>query len=228
MSDVGNDAPLALREAPEVARRALALCAVVARAYLEEGASDPHTHEIRDQLQRFLHDLSLNGALSERERGWLAMPVGALGERDAGEASWRSEELGIHAWALGRVSLSPTDALVEPKRLSDALGFLEAEAWNVLESPLAIDLEALLVTQARLQLVEQRLLAHQARPRHVDLSLLAERTEHGALLLSGLVLAEGDLAIDGAPLAQAPTERWEEVLFAAVERSRAVAWLLGA
>jgi hypothetical protein len=105
---------LCLREAPEVAARALALFAVAVRAEsLAAGAPIP-----LDQLEQKLPGLA--GYLSPEEAAFLHAP-----QPDAEELaqfSWRYESLGVLEWALGlSPSLPYPDALSGPPLVARAI-----------------------------------------------------------------------------------------------------------
>ena len=65
------------RSAPDAARRALGLCAVAARAYLEEGAGDAHAESIRVQLTSFVAAVGLEHVRRAREALASALDVAA-------------------------------------------------------------------------------------------------------------------------------------------------------
>lgn len=210
-----------------LAARALVLCAVVARAYLEEGAGDPHTEQLRQQILGWLRGLGLDDAPSERERKLLDRPVGRLGQKEQVDASWLSEGLALLAWALGRWDFPQPDAQLDPRRVAESLGFLREGAGSLLALPTVRPEEELAIAEARLTLVAERLHAFTQNRVAVDLHALAQGASLGPLVLSGLELIDGDLRVDGGPLARAPDERWQEMLDAAVERARAMAWARG-
>jgi hypothetical protein len=157
-----------------LAGRALVLCAVVARAYLEEGADDPHTEQLRGQIRGWLGELGLHDACSERERKLLERPVGRLGQREQIDASWLSEGLAVLAWALGRYDFPQPDAQLDPRRVAEALGFLRESAGALLAVPTVRPEEELAVAEARLVLVAQRLTAFASDRSHLDLAALAK------------------------------------------------------
>ena len=210
-----------------IAARALVLSAVVARAYLEEGAGDPHTEQLRAQILAWLSELDLSGAATAAEQKQLQRPVGRLAPREQVDASWLCEGLAVLAWGLGRAELPDADAHVDPRHVASSLGFLEASAGALLALPTLRPDEELALALARLTLIRERLAAFAQRPESIDLCALAEGAALGPLVLAGVPLQEGDLRIDGKPLAQASAERVAEVTSSAIERSRALAWVRG-
>jgi hypothetical protein len=208
-----------------VAARALVLCAVVARAYLEEGASDPHTEELRQQIRGWLEQLELGDALTAAERRQLERPVGRLSQREQVDASWLCEGLAVLAFALGQGELPLPDAHVDPRQVAESLGFLRATPLRTV--PTVRPEAELALAEARLNLVRDRLAAFAREPVAVDLEALARGADLGPLVLAGLPLQQGDLRVDGHPLVESPEERWRELLAAAEERARCMAWIRG-
>lgn len=210
-----------------LAARALVLCAVVARAYLEEGAGDAHTEQLRQQILGWLAQLELLDAPSAREKKLLERPVGRLGQREQVDASWLSEGLAVLAWALGRGDFPQLDDHVDPRRVADSLGFLHEAAGALLALPTVRPEQELAIAEARLTLVAERLHAFSQDRARLDLPAMAAGSALGPLVLEGLPLVEGDLRVDGRALSEAPEARWRELLDASVERARAIAWVRG-
>lgn len=210
-----------------IAARALLLSAVVARAYLEEGAADPHTEQLRGQIRTWLAELDLLPTATAAEQRQLERPVGRLSSREQVDASWLCEGLAVLAWALGRNELPEPDAHVDPRQVAGSLGFLEPSAGALLALPTLRPDEELALALARCTLIRERLAAFAQRPEALDLEALAQGAQLGPLVLAGVPLHGGDLRIDGAPLVQAHAERVAEVTSAAIERLRALAWLRG-
>jgi len=210
-----------------IAARALALCAVVARAYLEEAAPDAHTEQLRKEIRGFIRELDCEDALRDAERKLLDRPVGRLSQREQVDASWLCEGLAVLAWTLGRFELPLPDDHVDPKQVVDALEFMRDAASSLRTVPTVRPPQELALAQARLTLVRDRLRAFATARGRVDLEALARGAELGELVLAGVPLADGDLRIDGRPLVECPEERWREVLDAAEERCRSIGWICG-
>jgi hypothetical protein len=213
--------------ARQIAERALTLCAVVARAYLDEGEDD-HAEELRGQIQAWLVNLKLDGALYPREGALLAMPLSLLARSDQVDASWLSEGLAVFAWALSRAGWPSLDAEVDVRSLADALHFLHPEAAEVLAQPQLRAPEELVLASARLELVHARLEAFARQRTAVNLEALAAQDPLGPLVLEEIPLLEGDLRLGDRPLARADESEWQRALSLAKERHRAVLWLTGA
>jgi len=218
------------RQAPSpgrIAARALTLCAVIARAYLEEAATDAHTEQLRKEMLAWLKGLDLMDELTQLERKLMDRPVGRLSPREQADASWLCEGLAVLAWALGRFELPHPDSEIDPRRVVESLGFLTDGAQALLTLPLLRPEDELATAEARLVLVRERLIAFSQTHEPVSLEALAQGAALGPLVLAGLPLANGDLRIDDKPLAQSDEDRWREALDAATERARSVSWLCG-
>lgn len=213
--------------ASRVAERALALCAVVARAYLDEGGGDAHTEPLRAQMNTWLAELGLSRALLPRERSALDRPSGRLAAREQIEASWLCEGLAVLGFALGRMALPAPDAELDPRKLGEAFGFLDPRAHALLASPTLRAVEELALSEARLHLVCDRLLAFERSGAAIDLLALAAETELGRWVLEGIPLVDGDLRVGEVAVAQADPARVADARAAAVERVRAMSWILG-
>jgi hypothetical protein len=153
--------------------------------------------------------------------------VGRLSQREQVDASWLCEGLAVLAWSLGRAELPDPDAHVDPRQAAASLSFLEVGAGSLLALPTLRPDEELALALARLTLIRERLAAFAQDPRSIDLGALAQGAALGPLLLSGVPLQDGDLRLDGAPLARASLERVAEVTSSAIERLRALAWVRG-
>ena len=217
------DPPSALR----VAERALALCAVVARAYLDEGGGDAHTEPLRAQLGTWLAELGVSHALLPRERSALERPTGRLAPREQVDASWLCEGLAVLGFSLGRLDLPAPDDALSPRRVGEAFHFLDPRAQGLLASPALRPPEELALAEARLHLAWDRLRAFEQTGAAVDLNALAAGTELGRWVLEGVPLHGGDLRMGDRALGDAEPARVAEARAAAAERVRAMQWILG-
>ena len=175
----------------------------------------------------WLQGLDLMDELTQVERKLMDRPVGRLSQREQADASWLCEGLSVLAWALGRFELPLPDSDIDPRRVVESLGFLTDGAQALLTLPLLRPEEELATAEARLVLVRERLNAFSQTREPVSLEALAKGAELGPMVLAGVPLADGDLRIDGKPLAQTDEDRWSEALDAATERARSIAWLCG-
>jgi len=114
--------------AGRVARRALALTAVTARAILEQSAADPKSLETYQDLLAWVRDIEIDDEFEPDEWEVLQRPLGKLDSRGQINSTWRLEGLVVLAWALGRFEIPPHDQLVSLNPLWRSLGLLDADA----------------------------------------------------------------------------------------------------
>lgn len=227
----GRDADQVLRppSAERVARRALVLSAVVWRASLEQEKGRRRAAQLQAHLLRWLERHDLDHELEDEERELLEAPLGSLERQRAIDASWRSEGLAVLGWALDVSELPPHDEQADPQAVAVALGFLEDdEPPRALEAPRLRPPEELEAMGRRLQALHWRLREFMQRPVPVDFRAAAvAATAVTAPDVDDLPLVGGDLALRGAALADAPPDLVGECASIALERHRAINWLLG-
>jgi len=117
-----------------VARRALALAAVVGRGALEGNAPrlpDPEAKR-RELLDWVEAVVGLRGELEPDEAALLDRPCGRLPRGAWPDAVWRVEGLGGLLWALGRLKQPPWDELVDVVSACQAAGIASPARAGVL------------------------------------------------------------------------------------------------
>lgn len=198
--------------AERVLARARVLAAVARRAVLEPDGSDEELGRLREACAE------VSSELEPEELALVAAPIGALGERQVIDASWRIEGLAVLAWALGLRALGPHDEESEAAALVEAL----ARQASVLRP--TVELAGM---ASSLLTIHWRLVEWRVNPRPIDLESFVARASFGPLSVAGVPLADGDLAIAGVAIAAAPPERVRLATSVARERHRAANWLLG-
>ena len=221
---IDDDPSPAAPSVERVARRALVLAAVGARALLER--EGPSADATRDRILRWIDDTAIGDELEQDEGQLIRTPAGQLPPRDA-VAGWRLEGLGVLAWAMNRFALPPHDQLCDPGAVLAAVGFLDAgRAAAVPASPLRPPAE-LAVARDQLSAIDWRLRQFAGRPKAIDFRRLAVEAAAGPLDLAGVRLLDGDLALGDAAIAAAPKDRVQLATSAARERHLAACWLGG-
>ncbi len=225
----GDDLALRPPTPARVARRALVLSAIVWRASLEQEKARRRAARLQQHLLAWLERHELEGELEEQEHDLLIAPLGSLTRQQAIDASWRSEGLAVLGWALDASELPPHDEQADPQAVAVALGFLEDdEPPRALEAPRLRAPDELEAMGRRLQALHWRLREFMQRPVLIDFEAGAvEATQVTGPDLAGLSLVEGDLSIRGKSLVAADPDVVGEVASIAVERLRALRWLLG-
>jgi hypothetical protein len=212
--------------AQRVARRALALSAVTARAILEEDADDPQNVEMHAELLSWVAEIGVEAELEPDERVMLQQPLGQLDPESKTHSSWRLEGLAVLAWALGRYDIPAHDGLVDLSTLWDALGLLRYDTANALLA------EPWLRSRAEIDALYQRLYALYSRlrdfethPEPVDFAAYAHTRGCKPWELGTLPLVEGDLSVNGHRIDRASEEALATVQTAVFERHQAAQWL---
>ena len=211
--------------AKRVARRALVLSAITIRAYLEnEGA--PDTIEYHRRMLAWIQRHRLESEFETDEAAFVRTPIGRLDKKRVTEAFWRSEGLGVLAWALGYGKLPPFTDEVDQQRIGKRLGFMR--------DPVVLDGARLIALRERTRYallaraIHWRLREVRLRKRHVDLEKIAQELPLVAPLLEeGVPLVHGDLCCGNRPIHRASPGEIQHALSIAEERHVAANWLLG-
>ena len=209
-----------------VLRRARVLAAVAHRGLIEQDRDRDRARGVLAQIRRWIGAEGLHGEVEPQERARLAADVGTLGPEATVASILRFEGAAVLGWSLGLMSLPPHDRVADVGAVSTALavgGVLpEALRAPALRNPRSIDRMRELLFAIHWRLVEQKL-----RPGSLDLASFARTAWWGPVELDSSMLADGDLAIDGAPIARATPDAIRRVTSIAVERHQAINWLNG-
>jgi hypothetical protein len=220
--ETAADAPSAER----VARRALAMTALTARAILEQDATNPDYPPIHQKVLHWAGDLGLDQELEPDELATVHKPLGQLDPQEQTNATWRLEGLVVLAWALGRFEIPPHDELVDFNAMWQSLGFLDRDASNaLLAHPELKPREEIHALRNRLFALHWRLRNFHIRREPMNFVEFAETCWFGPLDISALPIVEGDLALQGARIDRAPPQTVATVHSAAQERHQAANWL---
>jgi hypothetical protein len=220
--DVGAEPPTPER----VARRALALTAVTARAILEQDTANPEAETTYQDLLAWVRDIGIDDEFEPDEREVVRRPLGRLDQRGQINSTWRLEGLVVLAWALGRFEIPPHDQLVALNPLWRSLGLLDAEAARALVAkPTLRSREEIRILRNRLFALHWRLRDYYANPRVMDFAAFARTCSFGPLDVEGLPLIEGDLGLRGERIDRAPREVFSSAHSTAQERHQAANWL---
>jgi hypothetical protein len=212
--------------AERVARRALALTAVTARAILEQDAANPEASGTYQDLVAWVRDISIDDEFEPDEWEVLQRPLGRLDQRQQINSTWRLEGLVVLAWALGRFEIPPHDQLVELNPLWRSLGLLDGGAARaLLAKPALRSREDIGALRNRLFALHWRLRNFHINPGIMDFAEYARTCWFGPLDVSDLPLVEGDLGLRGERIDRAPPEVFSSAHSAAQERHQAANWL---
>jgi hypothetical protein len=221
-ADEDADPPTATR----VARRAVALTCVTARAILEQNAADSGARETHDRLLTWTRDVGVKDELEADEWEVLQRPPGTLDSRMQTNSTWRLEGLAVLAWALGRFELPPHDQIASLDPLWQSLGLFDADtAGALLANPALRPRKEIGTLRDRLFALHWRLRNFHLNPGVMDFAEFAWTCPFGPLDIAGLPLVEGDLGLQGARIDRAPRDVFSSAHSAALERHQAVNWL---
>ena len=217
---------LAPPAAERVARRALALTAVTARAILEQDVGTQGATATYEDLLAWVRDTGIDDELEPEEWEVIQRPLGRLEPGQQINSTWRLEGLVVVAWALRRSEIPPHDQLVSLNPLWRSLGLLDANvAVKLLAEPTLRSREEIGTLRNRLFALHWRLRNYQINPGVMDFAEFARTCWFGPLDLTGLSLVEGDLGLLNKRLDHAPEDVFSSAHSAARERHQAVNWL---
>ncbi|HET6324455.1 MAG TPA: DUF4272 domain-containing protein [Planctomycetaceae bacterium] len=212
-----------------VARRALALTVVAARAVLELDAPHfeaPDSH--RQRLLNWFKDLDIGDELEPDEWKVLQRPVGGIDPQDHINAMWRVEGLAVLAWALELHKLPPDDELIDPGDHFASLGLFDvAVARECLRSPKLRAAEELGVMQTHLLMLHWRLRSYSIHRASMDFAAYSKSCWLGSFDISAFRLIDNDLAIGSLAIHDAEEAARKMVSSLALERHLAINWLMG-
>jgi hypothetical protein len=220
--DEGTDAPTAAR----VARRALALTTVTARAILEQDVTNPEAPAVYRDLLAWVRDIGIDDEFEPDEREALQRGLGELDPQMQLNSAWRLEGLVVLAWALGRFEIPAHDQLVSLDPLWRSLGLIDVDAARTrLANPTLRPREEIGRLRDRLFALHWRLRNFHINPGVMDFAEFARTCWFGPLDISGLPLVEGDLGLRGDRIDRAPQDAFSSAHSAAQERHQAANWL---
>lgn len=209
-----------------VRRRVWAISSVVCRAFLESFNDLGEAATLHSRLLRWIDFVDLRAEFEPMELGAIEADLGSLDPQTVVNGTWRSEGLGVLAWALGATGISAHDQLVDPSSVANSVFFL---ADNALDRSKNLKLRSPqeLAKFSGVQLaLHWRIRDFSLRPQAMDFGKYNEKPWYGPPV-EGIPFSEDDLAIDGLPIAKAPTSRLRECQSIAMERHRAINWLEG-
>lgn len=210
--------------AERVARRTLVLLglALTAECALEHACDQAFADAVHEQLT----DWSVTEELEPYESALRTTPVSQWERQDAVNALWRYEGLGVLVWAHGLVELPPDVPFEAPTVTAALLPARDLGLAHLLERPLRPSTDVDTLADAYFT-AHWRLREFGRVPAALDLRSFATTAWFGPLSLTGLPLADDDLAVGGAPLAQADGMLVRRATSVVVERRTAVGWLRG-
>lgn len=223
-----------LRSPLQVARRALALYAMLMRINIEhswgwgeEEISEDEADVMRDRLLTWLDDEGILSYTDELEMEIIEAEIGELTEWQIRDVSYRLEALGVLMWALERLEdLAAYDEGFLDEEVLAELPNLEGTIDDFLDyASLRAEDELLLERQVcelwgfRIKQIENEAgkLSDQTREK------IARARKKGIVTQ----LAQDDLVAFGKPVHRLSEDEIEELRIVATERMKAFNWLFG-
>jgi len=226
IDDNAEDDPLIPPTGDRVWRRSFCLSAVVCRSFIDEAANDETFQSLHAKILPWLHTVGAENELEGWEATMLTKPLGSLDARTRVDAGWMSEALVPLAWALDRIEFPPHDVCVDPKGLTDALGFLQPNARAARGDSLR-DKSAIEYQAEQAFAIHWRLRNFSLDHQQMDFGTFAKTSWFGPLNIEGLPLIDGDLSIKGKRLRETTEQEFRAALSTAQERHRGFNWLNG-
>jgi hypothetical protein len=236
-SDSTRDVPTPGR----VARRALALTAVGARAILEQDGVTIKPSSLnplswvrrvfsnreaeRQEVIAWIEALGIGDELEPEEWEVIQRPVGHLESQQQINSTWRLEGLAVLAWTLAKIRFPRHDKLVDFHSMWRELGLLDVGvAQRLLNSPKVRPRNDIDALRKRLFALHWRLRNFSLDHKFMDYATFA-RTAWFGPLDAGLPLVDGDLALQGERIDRASPDAFGIAHSAALERHQAVNWV---
>ncbi len=242
--DDATEAPDAIR----VTKRALALCAVSARAILEQNPSfldsiGPERSFLSrlwrrlylpifgwgqpsSELLEWVEAVGILDELEPKELEIVQCPLGRLTPRMQIDSTWRLEALVVLAWALGCAEIPAHDELVEFYPIWQDLGLLNVEdAKQLLNNPILSTRDEIRTLRGQLFAVHWRLRNFDKCREVLDFEDFAKTCWFGPLDIDNLPLIDGDLSVQGSRLDRTLPDNLEKAHSIAMERHMAANWL---
>lgn len=185
-----------------------------------------------EKLLPWLRETGVWDEMEAHERALVARPFGTLDvdSQEAANGYWLGSGADVLAWALGRPEFSPFYDQEPPLDVASWAGLLDPLPIPLLANPVLRPLSDIEAMEDRLLAVHWRLVQFRLTREALDFLNLPIVKDFRFLkpeVVERLDLAEGDLAIRGTSIAKAHPGLVEACRSVAMERHRAVNWLLG-
>ena len=203
------------------------LASVVCRGFLEQASKEAWAVDFRNTMLVWLPRAGLTDELEPWELSVLKCPLGKLGDRDRSDSTGNSEGMAVLSWSLGKTDLPRHDAAVDPKVVANGLGLMADDAAARISSATLRPRKEVEAMSKRLFAAHWRLRDFSLNRTETDFKAVGKNPWMGMKGISQLPLIDGDLEINGKPLSKTEEPEWRNCQGIAMERHRAVNWLLG-
>jgi hypothetical protein len=205
---------------------ALGQCYLACRAMID-GDTDPVAQQMAGMILPLTQQTGIYETYDPAEQRLLNAPWGSLPRRERVALSWAVEGVAVMAWALGKADLPSFDTRCEGAPVGSSLGLFQHAPEVLRDATLRdpVEIEARALTYEILSWRLERFI--DTRQRIDFASRLKDSTINHSIAGGFILLQDGDLAVDGAPLVEISDERLFEVCTIVRERHKAFRWLLG-
>jgi hypothetical protein len=225
--DIPQNADMHLRSAEAVHRRALALAYLTCRAMIDSDP-DPGAKKMSDNVLAFVEGVGLSQDLLPHQMRMLNAKFGTLSESVCVETSWLSEGMVVLAWSIGLAELPDFRTKPHPGPTAIRLGMFQPGTKARLEQAVLRDANEIEAKALTYLVLNWRIGNFILNPQdRMDLAAKLKDPRSPHLLVDEVELLDGDMAIDGLPLAGVPHDRAGEVFQIVRERFNAFKWLQG-
>jgi Domain of unknown function (DUF4272) len=206
---------------------ALGQCYLACRAMID-GDPDPGAQEMAGKILPLTRETGIYESYEPAELRLLNAPWGSLPRRERLALSWAVEGVAVLAWALGKAPLPPFDTRCEGAPVGSALGLFQHESPETIRAATLRDPAEIEVRALTYEALSWRLARFIETRQRVDFASRLSNQNGPRLIDAGFtLLADGDLAVDGAPLVEISEERLSEICTIVRQRHQAFRWLLG-
>ena len=189
---------------------------------------NPNAQKTSEMILFFVNGVGLTDDLLPHELRMLKVPFGKLKLDHCATVSWLSEGMMVLAWALHLAELPDARTKCHPGPASMRLGMFQPGTRERLSQSILRDADEIEMKFGTYLAFNWRIGKFVINPtQKMDFESRLKDPNSPHLPVDELEFIDGDLAIDGLPLAKVPHERMGEVAFLVRERFNAFKWLLG-
>jgi hypothetical protein len=189
---------------------------------------DSGASEMAEKILTFVNGVGITDEFLPGETRLLNAPFGTLTDFERVETSWLVEGMLVLAWAIGKAELPKFGTKCNAASVSIGLGMFRPGTKERLTQAVLRDpgeIEAAALSYLALNWRIGKFIADPREKLDFVASLKDPNSPH--LVVDGVELVDGDMAIDGLPLPKVKRDRFGEVFTIVRQRFNAFKWLQG-